>query len=147
MISAFSGIVLIIAGIIQCRKRITKENGFISTEAEIIHIDNRLAVASIKWSPIVTKEYRPIIRYITEGGNWIQSALPYTMKLSHEYRDYKRSYESGIPLNVQYDPENPQNCHYGSKCGFRIREVIYKVIIGALLILIGYALVWSHFNF
>lgn len=146
IISALLGISLIIAGIAQCRKRMAHEDEFISAEAEVVHMDYRLSVASIDWLPIAAKEYRPIIRYLTDGGQWVQSELPYTLKISREYRDYKKCFENGSPLNVRYDPKNPQKCYYGSKRGFRIREVIYKFIAAAPLIIIGYALIWSHFN-
>lgn len=109
-------------------------------------MDYRTSVATIDWIPIVAKEYRPIIRYLTDGGEWVQSELPYTLKISREYRDYKKCFENGAPLTVRYDPKNPQKCYYGSKRAFRIREVIYKFIAAVPLILIGYALIWSHFN-
>lgn len=146
IISALLGLALIIVGIRQCRKRISKEDGFISAEAEVVHMDYRLSVVSFDWLPIAAKEYRPIIRYLTDGGQWVQSELPYTLKISPEYRDYKKSHENGAPLTVRYDPEHPEKCYYGSKRGFRIREVIYKFIAAVPLILIGYALIWSHFN-
>ncbi len=146
IISALLGISLIIAGIAQCRKRIAHEDGFISAEAEVVHMDYRTSVATIDWIPIVAKEYRPIIRYLTDGGEWVQSELPYTLKISREYRDYKKCFENGTPLTVRYNPESPTDCRYGSKRAFRVREFIYKFIVGALLIYIGYILIWGHFN-
>ncbi len=144
-VSALLGILLIIVGIMQSRKRISSEDEFISTDAEVVRMDYRIAVQTIKGVPLISKEYRPIIRYLTDGGKWVTSSLPYTLKISPEYPDYKKCYESGAPLNVRYDPKHPENCYYGSKRGFRIREAVYKFIVGALLIFIGCMLIKSHF--
>lgn len=145
-ISALLGVLLIIIGILQCRKRISHEDGFISAEAEVTHIAHRKSYQSVGWIPITAKEYSPILRYITDGGEWVQSALPYTLAISPEYRDYKRALENGSPLVIRYDPAKPESCYYGSKRAFRVREFIYKFIVAAPLLLIGYALIWSHFN-
>lgn len=146
IISAVLGILLIFAGTAQCKKRISAEDGFIPTEAEIVHIDYRIAVQTIHWIPIIAKEYRPIIRYIANNGKWVTSELPYTLAISPEYRDYKASFKNGTPLVVRYDPNQPEKCFYGSRRSFRIREVVYKIIVGALLIFIGYVLIWGHFH-
>lgn len=147
IVSALLGLALIIAGIRQCRKRISKDAGFIPAEGYVTGFESRLASVSVNFIPfIVTKEYAPVVKYMTQNGEWILSALPYTLKISPEYRDYKKSYEDGTPLTVNYNPESPTDCRYGSKKAFRVREFIYKFIVGALLLLIGYALIWSHFN-
>lgn len=147
IVSALLGLALIIAGIRQCRKRISKDAGFIPAEGYVTGFESRLASASVDFIPvIVTKEYAPYVKYMTEKGEWITSMLPFTLKISPEYRDFKKSYEDGAPLNVHYNPENPTDCRYGSKKAFRVREFIYKFIVGAILLLIGYALIWSHFN-
>lgn len=145
IISALIGIILIIVGIKQGNKRIECEDGYISADAEIVQFDSRRAVFRIGLIPIIAKEYSPAVRYLTDGGVWVMSQLPYTMKISSEYKDYKRSSDNGEPLPIRYNPDNPKTCYYGSKKGFRIREAIYKFLVGALLIFIGVMLIRGHF--
>lgn len=145
IVSALIGVILIIIGIKQGSKRISYEDGYISADAEVVQFDSRRSVLLIDWIPITAKEYSPVIRYLTDGGVWIMSRLPYTMKISSEYKDYKRCLDNGLPLTVRYNPDDPRICYYGSKKGFRIREAIYKFLVGALLIFIGIMLIRGHF--
>lgn len=137
---------MILIGIFQGKRRLANDDGYISADAEILRIDSRTAVATINHFPIIANEYRPIISYYTETGEFICSELPYTMKISPEYQDYKKCFLYKVPLTIKYNPEKPRQCFYGSKRTFRIREIIYKMLVGALLIFIGYLLVWSHFH-
>ena len=147
IVSALLGVLLIIIGVLQCRKRISFDDSFASAEGYVTGFESRLASASVNFIPvIVTREYAPYVKYMTDKGEWITSMLPFTLKISPVYRDYKRSFEHGTALDVHYNPENPTDCRYGSKRAFRIREVIYKFIVAVPLLLIGYALIWSHFN-
>ncbi len=145
IVSALIGLTLIIVGIKQGRKRIEYEDGYISADAEVVRFETRRSVVLIDWIPIMAKEYSPVVRYLTDGGVWVMSQLPYTMKASSEYKDYKRSCDNGEPLPIRYNSDNPKTCYYGSKKGFRIREAIYKFLVGGLLIFIGIMLIRGHF--
>ena len=147
IVSALIGILLIIAGILQCRKRISYDDSFTHTEGYVTGFESRLASVSVDFIPvIVTREYAPYVKYMTDKGEWITSMLPFTLKLSPVYRDYKRSFEHGTALDVHYNPENPTDCRYGSKRSFRIRETVYKFIAAVPLFFISYLLIWGHFT-
>ncbi|MDE5853893.1 MAG: DUF3592 domain-containing protein, partial [Ruminococcus sp.] len=131
------GIILAVMGIRQCRKRISDEDGFISTEAEIVDMDSRISIVLINLIPIIAKEYRPIIHFFTADGREIQTSMPYAMKMSDECKELFQMYESHTAINIRYNPKKPIEIYYHSKKGFRIREVIYKFFVSAVLVMLG----------
>lgn len=141
-----AGIALFITGIVQCRRRITSENGYIPADAEVIAIEERLTFVTIKGIPVPAKEYSPVLRYRTESGEETVSKLPAMAGVSPELKDYRYAHENGTYIAVHYDPDKPDRCYYGSKKAFRIREAVYKFIAGALLGAIGCLLIWAHFH-
>ncbi len=146
IVSALLGMLLIITGVLQCRKRISYEDEFISAEAEVKHIQHRTRIQSIKGAPLISREHSPVICFRAEGGTEVIVQLPWTLAISPEYKEYKRALENGTYLTVKYDPQNPAQCHYGSKKSFRVREAVYKFIAAVPLFLISYLLIWGHFT-
>lgn len=133
-----SGLLLIVIGIIQCCKRIEKERHFISAEAEIIEMDHKLSVISYNFIPVAAaKEYSPIVAFRTEDGREIKTAMPFALKVSGECRELYRMYETKTPITIYYNNDNPKEIYYRKKDGFRIREALYKLFAGGLLIVIG----------
>ncbi|HEZ7987086.1 MAG TPA: DUF3592 domain-containing protein [Ruminococcus sp.] len=144
IIAILIGIFTAVFGIIQGKKRIESEDNYISADAEILRMDSRFSVTLLNWIPIIAKEYRPVIRYKTEGGKEIESdSMPFSMKMSDECHELFRMYETKTPITIHYDPEAPSNFYYKKRTGFRIREVIYKFIIASVLIALGAFILWG----
>lgn len=141
------GVMLAVLGIRQCRSRISEEENFIPAEAEIIEMQSRLSIVTINCIPLIAKEYRPLLRYETVQGREIfSSAMPYALKMSDEYKELFQMYESHTAITIKYNPKKPEEFYYRSKKGFRLREVVYKMFVAALLVFIGSLLIWSGFN-
>lgn len=137
------GILVAVFGCIQSRKKIKSDLCYIQTDGEIIGFNER--VSKIKYNFIITlvkcKEYTPIIRYTTEKGQVIESAdLPYTLKISPDYKEYYEYYRSGEKISIKYNPESPEKYFYKSRNWQYISEAFYKIIIGLLLSGIGFAI-------
>ncbi|MDE5946621.1 MAG: DUF3592 domain-containing protein [Oscillospiraceae bacterium] len=137
------GIFIAVYGCIQSRKKIKGDLRYIQTDGEIIGFDER--ISKIKYKSIITvvkcKEYTPIIRYTTEKGQVIESAdLPYTLKISPDYKEYYEYYRSGERITIKYNPEFPEKYFYKSRKFQYIREAFYKIIIGFLISGIGCAI-------
>ncbi len=137
------GIALVIIGVFQCRKRISYEDGFIPSEAEIITMDSKISIVIINLIPIIAKEYRPIIHFFTQEGKEIRTSMPYTIKMSDECREFFQMYESHTAITVRYNPEKPNEIYYHSKKNFRIREVVYKFFTAAVLVFLGSFMIWG----
>lgn len=137
------GIILAVMGVRQCRKRISDEDSFLSAEAEIVDMDSKISIVLINWIPIIAKEYRPIIHFFTSDGREIQTSMPYAMKMSDECKELFQMYESHTAVTIRYNPEKPVEIYYHSKKGFRIREVIYKFLVAAVLVMLGFFMIWG----
>lgn len=137
------GILLIAVGIRQGRKRISDEENFIPAEAEIIDMQSKISIVTVNHIPIIAKEYRPVIRFITDNGQEIHAVMPYSLKISDECRELFQMYESHTAVTIRYNPKKPDEIYYRSKKGFRIREVAYKILAAAVLIFLGAFMIWG----
>ena len=140
------GLAVIAAGIRQGTSRISAEERYEEAEGSIIAMKSRLTVHTVNFIPLISKEYSAAVEFMASDGRIFTVAMPYVLKASAEYRDERAAYENGTPVAVKYDPADPQVCYIGDNRGFRIREIIYKVIAAVPLLLIGYGLIWWHFH-
>lgn len=130
-------------GVFQSRKRIADEDNYIPAEAEIIDMDSKISIVLVNMIPIISREYRPVIRFFTADGREIRTFMPYTMKISDECRELFQMYETHTDITIKYNPKNPDEIYYNSKKGFRIREVIYKFFAAAVLVILGVFMIWA----
>ena len=143
VIAIVFGTAMIILGIVHSRRRIDNDGSFISAEGEITGFNKRLSICTIHHIPIIAHEYSPIICYKTADGEEISScSLPYTLKFTKAYKEYKHIYDTHTPIEIRYSPDAPQLHYYNSRKGFFIREAIYKFVVGALVITIGAFMIW-----
>lgn len=138
------GIILAVIGICQGRKRISDEDNFIPAEAEIVSMDSKIKIIKVCNIPVVTKEYSPLIRFITSYNEEILAPMPYAMKIFGEYKEIFGKYKSGDSITVRYNPKEPYEFYYHSKKSFRIREVAYKFLAAAVLIILGLFMIWCN---
>ncbi len=137
------GLALIFFGIVQSRRRIDNDGSFITAEGEITGFKKRLSICTIHHIPIFAHEYSPIIRYTTAEGEGIESCcLPYSLKISKTYKEYKHLLDTHTPIEIKYSPVSPQLHYYNSRKGFFIREAVYKFAVGALVISLGAFMIW-----
>ncbi|HBB72187.1 MAG TPA: hypothetical protein DCZ71_06215 [Ruminococcus sp.] len=146
IIAVLMGLALVFAGIRQGMDHISSEENFTETEGYVIDIKSRLTACTIHYIPVIAREYSAVIQFRTDGGEDVTASMPFIMKSSPAFADYRASLENGVPLPVKYDPEDPQNCFCGDNRGFRVRETVYRIIAAVPVLLIGYALIWWHFN-
>ncbi len=52
-------------------------------------------------------------------------------------------YGSHTAVTIRYDPKKTDEIYYHSKKGFRIREVVYKILAAAVLIFLGSFMIWG----
>lgn len=137
------GIISAVIGCIQGKRRIEREGTFIETDGEIVRLDSRTSIKFVQGLPIIAKEYKPVIRYITENGEEITSeAFAWALKFG-ECRELVTMYENKTPLTIRYDPLEPKNFIYNSKKFFFVREVMYKFIFAAVLVGLGAFMIWG----
>lgn len=106
-------------------------------------MDSRISIVLVNMIPIISREYRPVIRFFTADGREIRTFMPYAMKISDECRELFQMYESHTDITIKYNPKNPDEIYYNSKKGFRIREVIYKFFAAAVLVILGVFMIWG----
>ena len=140
------GLAVIAAGIRQGTSRISAEERYEEAEGSIVDMKSRLTVHTLNCIPIITRKYSAAVEFMTADGRMFTVFMPYVLKASAEYRDERAAYESGTPVAVKYDPDDPQKCFIGDNRGFRVRETVYKIIAAVPLLLIGYGLIWWHFH-
>ncbi len=85
------GIILAVIGICQGRKRISDEDNFIPAEAEIVSMDSKIKIIKVCNIPVVTKEYSPLIRFITSYNEEILAPMPYAMKILVNIRKFLKN--------------------------------------------------------
>ena len=140
------GLAVIAAGIRQGTSRISAEEQYEEAEGFVTEMKSRLTVHTVNFIPLITREYSAVVQFMTAEGGEYTVPMPYVLRATAEYRDERASYENGTPVAVKYDPADPQICYIGDNRGFRMREIIYKVIAAVPLLLIGYGLIWWHFH-
>lgn len=136
-----TGIILTVAGVIvaavgiKCSyERQEADEQYITAEGTIVRFERRWSFIRLKFIPIfVYREYAPAVRYRTAEGEEAEALLPYTIKISRNYREYNRIHTSASPIEIKYSPEDPADIYYGSRRSFRIREAVYKLIVAILL--------------
>ncbi len=148
IIGILLGCLLIVTGIRQGVQRVEHEGTFLPAEAKVVDLERRAKIVTVHHVIPVgfVWEYRVWVKFSTPQGQDVESSLPYALGISPEVRAAKRSRKHGEPMEILYDPADPETCHYGSKTVFHIREVLYKFIAAGILIALGAWLVWWQYH-